>query len=566
MKLNERQQIAADHIDGMLQRMDVAEAFLLLGYAGTGKSATLAHVLGPRRDVLFVTPSHKAKNVLLEAMPYADVQTLHRALGYKPSFAGRARYFAPEREKSGAPKAGALAQMIGKGKRIIVLDECSMIGGGIFELLLEQLGMVEGGPRGARSVLERQIDAKQLEDMAERERVMSLVFGPLRTCALDQVSKVLGRPTWTGKGDLIYRVEGPRVPIKLIVMGDPGQLAPVVQAVPVGSPLVKLDPELAWCQRQGLLEERAGKMEPRLERSPTLDASIYGARVQLVELMRADRPDLKDHNLKARLGAETGRMHMITTSSASVDVVGHEALVERAVEAYRAQRDAVALAYRNATCTQLNDQIRLRLLGAGARRDILHAGEPCDLHTPIRLETGEALDNGDLVYLKSVRPATWGEAHPYAMGGQLPCYAVTVERARDGLKAQTLWLSREQQPARDELVARLVGVIEALDLQIEQAQLALGLLSAPEQQLLKAQVEGLVGQRDLAMDLCRRLEHDVFADLRPAYAKTVHKSQGGGWETVLYAQGDVRTGRASDRAKLAYVAISRAKQRLIVSA
>lgn len=565
MQLNQLQQVAADHIDAMLARMDVAEAFLLLGYAGTGKSATLAHVLGPRRDVLFVTPSHKAKNVLLEAMPYADVQTLHRALGYKPAFAGRARYFAPERERSGAYKASALAQQIGKGKRIIVLDECSMIGGGIFELLLEQLGMVDGAPRGARSVLERQIDAKTLDDLAERERVMSLVFGPLRRCAIDQVSKVIGRPTWTGKGDLVYRVEGPRVPVKLIVMGDPGQLAPVVSAVPAGSPLLALDPELAWCQRAGLLEERDGKMEPRLDCSPTLTAPIYGARVQLVELMRADRPDLKEHNLKARIGAETGKIHLVTSRSASVQIVAPEALIERAVEAYRAQEDCVALAYRNATCAQLNDAIRQRLLGPNARRDVLHAGEPCDLHTPIRLETGDALDNGDLVYLKSVRPATWREVHPYAMGAAIPCYEVAVERARDGLKAVTLWLARDQQPARDELLARLTSTVEGLDYQIEQGQLALTLLGAEDQRLTKAHLEELAGQRDLAMDLCRRLEHDIFADLRPAYAKTVHKAQGGGWDKVLYVQGDVRTGRASDRAKLAYVAISRAKQQLIVS-
>lgn len=543
LQLNAQQRDAEQTIHAMLARPEVAERLLLLGYAGTGKTRTLATALGSRSDVLYVTPSHKAKNVLLDMMPSADVITVHRALGYKPHYARGVQYFAP------AEGAQSMAEQIGEhGKRIIVLDECSMVGGGIFELLLRELGFI--GESGAATIHDRRIRERELDGLGGAEHVVSLVWGH-KTCPLDG-SPVIGRPRYDTKGALCYRVRGPRVPVKLIVMGDPGQLPPVVGSVKVGSPLLQLDPELVWCAREDHLVVKDGWVNSTLSASPTLNPKHYDHVHQLTELMRAGAEDLRQHNLSAREGAETGRVHKLRGSSSSVSRVVEEDLVTEAIETYRAGGDCCVLAFRNAVCGQLNDSIRRGLIGDHVRRGALYAGEPCDLHSPVQLpDQGARLDNGDLVYTQSVTQTTWREellGETY----QLACSAVVVKRQRDGLAGATLWLSPDQARDRDYLASQL-------DERIEQAEVSA--LSAAD----PVRRQQLVDAALLMDELRRRLRYELFADIRPAYCKTVHKSQGGTWATVYYLQGDVASAPRSLAAKLAYVAISRASQRLVVA-
>lgn len=541
--LNAQQQAAADAITAMLTT-DRAERLLLLGYAGTGKTRTLATALGSRSDVLYVTPSHKAKNVLLDMMPSADVITVHRALGYKPHYARGVQYFAQ------AEGAQGMAEQIGEHKkRVIVLDECSMVGGGIFELLLRELGFL-GESGGAATILHRRIREREMDALGGQDHVVSLVWGH-KTCPQDG-APVIGRPRFDTHGALVYRVRGPRVPIKLIVMGDQGQLPPVVGSVKVGSPLLQLDPELVWCAREDHLVVKDGWVNSTLAASPTLNPKHYDHVYQLTELMRAGAEDLRAHNLGAREGAEQGRVYKLRGSSSSVARVVLDDLVTEAVEAYRAGADCTVLAFRNAVCGQLNDEIRRQLVGPHAQRGALYPGEPCDLHSPVQLpDLGARLDNGDLVYTQSVTPTTWreellGEVY------ELACSSVVVKRQRDGLVGATLWLSQDQQRARDYLASQL-------DERVEQAEVsALGCADpVRRQQLVDAAL--------LMDELRRRLRYELFADIRPAYCKTVHKSQGGTWATVYYVQSDVATAPRSVAPKLAYVAVSRASTRLVVA-
>lgn len=540
--LNAKQAAAAAAIEAMLARPAAAEKLLLLGYAGTGKTRTVAHALGPRRDVLFVTPSHKAKNVLLDMMPGGDVITVHRALGYKPHYVGGLQYFAPG-------NGPGIAEQIGEHrKRVIILDECSMVGGGIFEELLRQLGFI--GEEGAATVYQRRIKEADMEQLGGKDAVVSAVWGA-QVCPIDG-APVLGRPRFDAQSALCYRVAGPRVPVKLIVMGDPGQLPPVVGSVKVGSALLTRDPELVWCAANDHLIVKDGWVSADLKQSPTLNPRHYQEVHQLTELMRAGEEDLREHNLEARRGAEEGRPYKVKLSSANVTRVAVEDAVALAIESYKRGEDACVLAFRNAVCSDLNEQIRRGVIGEHVRRGQLYAGEPCDLHSPVQLpEAGVQLDNGDLVYTRSVTPHVWTETIG-ARVFSLTCARVAIKRQRDGLAGVVLWLAPDEQRDRDALAAQLDEEVERLEVA------ALGCADEEARR-------GMVAHGLLLDDLRRRLRYELFADLRPAYCKTVHKSQGGTWSKVYYHQGDVLTAPRSMCAKLAYVAISRAASKLIVA-
>lgn len=60
--------------------------------------------------------------------------------------------------------------------------------------------------------------------------------------------------------------------------------------------------------------------------------------------------------------------------------------------------------------------------------------------------------------------------------------------------------------------------------------------------------------------------HDKFHKVRPAYAMTVHKSQGQTFQTVFFNVRDVAgNGNAKERARLSYVACSRATTNLVIN-
>ena len=97
-KLNAEQEKAAGLLLAFLNREAPGESvegvacFGLYGYAGTGKTTALAHVLSEhprlRRGIIACAPTHKATGVLASKMRelgFADVEcaTLHSAVGMR---------------------------------------------------------------------------------------------------------------------------------------------------------------------------------------------------------------------------------------------------------------------------------------------------------------------------------------------------------------------------------------------------------------------------------------------------------------------------------------------------
>ena len=146
LKLNAEQQEAAALLVSFLTRESAGElvegvaCFGLYGYAGTGKTTALAHVLSEhprlRRNIIACAPTHKAAGVLASKMRelgFADVEcsTLHSAIGMR-------RVTRPD-DKGNRPFVPTLANAKRKigHRRIMVIDECSMIAPAMWGHVLE---------------------------------------------------------------------------------------------------------------------------------------------------------------------------------------------------------------------------------------------------------------------------------------------------------------------------------------------------------------------------------------------------------------------------------------------
>lgn len=117
MTLTLEQQSAADAIGSFLS--SPAREFVLVGYAGTGKTYTIGKALSGRSSVVYVAPTHKAVGVLRENLPAgAEVKTIHSLLACKKhyDYAKGESTFRPNYEKETA-----------SGYSVVVVDEASMI-------------------------------------------------------------------------------------------------------------------------------------------------------------------------------------------------------------------------------------------------------------------------------------------------------------------------------------------------------------------------------------------------------------------------------------------------------
>jgi len=125
MKLTPKQKIAFDTI---LQCIANKQPVLLTGFAGTGKSTTIATVIKSlsHKMITIATPTHKAAAVLSAMLetngiisPNVKVTTIHKALGKLPlkQGDGTMKFSAPKKEIYG----------------ILIIDECSMIDAELFD-------------------------------------------------------------------------------------------------------------------------------------------------------------------------------------------------------------------------------------------------------------------------------------------------------------------------------------------------------------------------------------------------------------------------------------------------
>lgn len=562
--LNADQQHVSDRITAALEAPG-ASMLLLKGFAGTGKTSTLMSALAKRRDVLFLTPSHASKRVILDAAPTADVMTLHAALGAQRVVDRRSGYvcFRPE-------GAGRIPELLAR-KSVIVLDECSMVGGGWFEHLLTVLGLLDKS--GARYLEPRFAYVQANSD--ELSRVTELLYG--RGLDPQDVLKdpstarrIVGRPQQkrldgTTLIHFSWRVEGGRKPIKLIVMGDPAQLPPVTgEALPGDHPAWSIDPDRAWALREGFTRRTTSReggdvLDVELDRSPSFNAALYDEVLELRKIMRAASDDLERANLLARSGVERGAPHRLTEASARVELVKQDDIIERAVELYRRQEDVVCVCWRNRTKNSLASAIRRALLGEHLPTDSLHPGEPIAFSAPYQAINGtQRFDNGDLAYIVSREGGFY--ANPTFPELSTPYFAHLVRIASRPDEFATIWfITAQQRRALQDLIDKrrdaFMHDIDLLELEAARPSTSkarrveiIDMINA-----LKARVDALYSALD------------SFALVESSYTRTAHKAQGGSWHTVIYHQSDVLFNRRKlDAAKMAYVAISRARQRLIV--
>ena len=125
MKLTPKQQIAFDTICTAITKK---QPVLLTGFAGTGKSTTIATVIKSlsHKMITIATPTHKAAAVLSAMLETngiisdnVKVTTIHKALGKRPmrQGGGNTTFSKPTKEIYG----------------ILIIDECSMIDAELFD-------------------------------------------------------------------------------------------------------------------------------------------------------------------------------------------------------------------------------------------------------------------------------------------------------------------------------------------------------------------------------------------------------------------------------------------------
>ena len=125
MKLTPKQQLAFNTI---IESIENSTPVLLTGFAGTGKSTTIATIIKSlsHKLITIATPTHKAAAVLSAMLetngivsPNVKVTTIHKALGKRPQRqgGGTMTFSRPTKEIYG----------------ILIIDECSMIDAELFQ-------------------------------------------------------------------------------------------------------------------------------------------------------------------------------------------------------------------------------------------------------------------------------------------------------------------------------------------------------------------------------------------------------------------------------------------------
>lgn len=133
-ELNAQQADAVEAIHAFMADPD-AQFFGLYGYAGTGKTTTIHEALADARDygiysIAMSAPTHKAVGVLAQmegASSRTDFSTIHRLLNCKKQYKDGEIFF--------APKAGKKQAILSYD--LVVVDECSMIGGQMWRWIRE---------------------------------------------------------------------------------------------------------------------------------------------------------------------------------------------------------------------------------------------------------------------------------------------------------------------------------------------------------------------------------------------------------------------------------------------
>ena len=136
--LNTDQNRAAKLIKNFIQDKSTAgHVFTLTGGPGTGKTFMLREVLKQYvGGVQGATVSHAAKNVLQESLgTRVECVTLAKLLGLNQSISDEGEV------KFVQDKSGRQQSQIGKGAKLLIIDEVSQIPDSIFEIIMHEIGV-----------------------------------------------------------------------------------------------------------------------------------------------------------------------------------------------------------------------------------------------------------------------------------------------------------------------------------------------------------------------------------------------------------------------------------------
>lgn len=141
--------------------------FILEGFAGTGKTFLLEHLVSHLRGAVFCAPTNKATKEIRKRLPFEDCMTIYSLLGLKMDQVEDVLVL-KKAERSKIDKY-----------RIVILDECGMVNESLYEYILQAM-------RDYRVLFLFMGDPKQLNPIGE---LRSLVWKAWPTVTLTHVER-----------------------------------------------------------------------------------------------------------------------------------------------------------------------------------------------------------------------------------------------------------------------------------------------------------------------------------------------------------------------------------------
>ena len=310
--------------------------------------------------------------------------------------------------------------------------------------------------------------------------------------------------------DLFSAILASRRRCRVLFVGDPAQLAPV------GSDSL----------------------------SPAFDAGLVPLQVRLTEVVRqaVNHPSIRlSVVLRSMIEANTGPQlselarQLVPEDDRFLEITsGGDALLRNwAVDAFRDRLDARILAFTNRACVAHNAAVHAALFPGSRGFAVGEQVIAQDGFVMRGKEEAIQVRTSELLTVVDIEPARH-EASP-----DIPAWRVTLEN-ESGRKG-AVWVAQSRQKL-DELISRLFSAWRCLKQAAENED--------------KATRQGSLAAAKAASQDAWALRNR-YANLRHAYALTIHKSQGSTFDAVLIDWGSLPNNGGADASRLAYVAITR---------
>ncbi len=297
---------------------------------------------------------------------------------------------------------------------------------------------------------------------------------------------------------------------RVLFVGDPAQLAPV------------------------------GSDSP----SPAFDAGLVPIQVRLTEVVRQaeDHPSIRlsvvlRSMIEANAGPQLSELarHLVPEDDRFLAIApGGDALLRNwAVDAFREGLDARILAFTNRACIAHNAAVHATLFPGSHGFAIGEQVIAQDGFVMRGQDVAVQVRTSELLTVVDIEPARH-ESSP-----DIPAWSVTLEA--DNSRQGKVWVAQSRQHL-DEMISTKFG---------------------EWRRLKQAAENGSRATRQASLDAAKAASQEAwalrnrYANLRHAYALTIHKSQGSTFDAVLIDWGSLPNNGGADASRLAYVAITR---------